>query len=93
MLDFLSFRTFITPSLLLAAYYFGAVVMPLAGWGMAQWLKRRYRIYFTSSKRYYFYALATVCFLCMEMLWRVMFEFMIAYFDMHDALMKMSAVS
>ena len=31
-----------------------------------------------------------LCFLCMEIVWQVIFEFFIAYFDRHDALMKLT---
>jgi hypothetical protein len=90
MLDFLAFRTFITPSVLLIAYYSGAVMMPLVGWAVMRWLKQRYAPDFIPPKRGYLLALFLLCFLCGELFWRIFFEFLIAYFDMHDALMQMS---
>ncbi len=90
MYDFLAFRAFITPSLLIVIYYFGAAVIPLLSWFAMRWLKRRYFPEFVLPKRFYIYTLFLLCFLCMEIFWRMIFEVMIAYFDMHDALMNMS---
>jgi hypothetical protein len=90
MWDFLTFQSFITPKVLTLFYYIGAVLMPLLGWSMMRWLKHRYFPDFIPPKRFYLYLIALLCFLCMELFWRMMFEFLIAYFDMHDALMRMS---
>ena len=92
MLDFLSFRTFITPSILITFYYIGAVLIPLIGWSASIWIKRRYFPELVLPKRFYIYAIFAICFFCAELFWRMIFEFMIAYFDMHDALMRMSAL-
>lgn len=96
MIDFLTFQTFITPLLLIFMYYVGALVIPLVSWYFSKWLKNKYYSHLSSTipnslnnkQRLFTYALVFICILCMEILWRVMFEFFIAYFDMHDALMK-----
>ena len=102
MQDFLTFNTFITPSLLILMYYIGAVVIPLLSWYFAAWVHRNYlskvsgvlkeeiKRRTTAKQRLYTVIVFVLCFLCMEIFWRIMFEFFIAYFDMHDALMKMS---
>ena len=102
MLDFLTFKTFITPSLLILMYYIGAVFIPLLSWYLATWIYKNYlrevsglmkeeiKRRTTVKQRLYTVIAFVLCFLCMEIFWRVMFEFFIAYFDMHDALMKMS---
>ena len=95
MKDFLTFQTFITPSLLIVIYYVGAVIIPLLSWYFVRWIKTVYKteIETTSStfkKRSIGYTTFLISFFCMEILWRVMFEFFIAYFDMHDALMKLA---
>jgi hypothetical protein len=90
MWDFLTFRIFVAPSILTFIYYLGAVVMPLAAWSVSWWLKHRYFPDYKLPKQIYLYIVFLFCFLCMELFWRVMFEFLIAYFDMHDALMQMS---
>ncbi len=100
MKDFLTFHTFITPTLLLYMYYIGAIVIPVVGWYLACWIKKVYfseisekiktsvETHTTSQQRFLIYVVFFICFLCLEIFWRVMFEFFIAYFDMHDALMK-----
>ena len=102
MKDFLTFQTFITPALLIFIYYIGAIIIPVVSWSLARWIKK---VYFseisekvktsvvthtTPKQRLFIYAVFLICFLCMEIIWRVMFEFFIAYFDMHDALMKLA---
>ena len=90
LLDFLSFKTFITPSILLVFYYIGALVVPLLSWMFLRYLKRRYFPDLILPKRLYLYVIFLLCFLCAELFWRMIFEVLIAYFDMHDALMRMS---
>lgn len=98
MWDFLSFQTFITPTLLIVAYYMGAVLMPLLSYIVARYIKKRVTEHITvdiaveNRYRYLFYLSVVFCFLCMELMWRVVFEFMIAYFDMHNALTKMATL-
>ncbi|MCF6207264.1 MAG: DUF4282 domain-containing protein [Sulfurovum sp.] len=99
MIDFLTFKTFITPSLLVLMYVMGAVVIPFVSYYVGKWLLTRY----FSKQKEQFYAVTTIkqriwllmlfvgCFVCMEIMWRVMMEFFVAYFDMHEALMKLSA--
>ncbi|WP_309497989.1 DUF4282 domain-containing protein [Sulfurovum sp.] len=102
MQDFLLFNTFITPTLLLFFYYIGAVLIPLLSWYFAAWIYKNYLIEVsglmkeeilrrtTIKQRIYTIIVFVLCFLCMEIFWRVLFEFFIAYFDMHDALMRIS---
>ena len=101
MIDFLTFKTFITPSLLIVIYYFGAIVIPVLSWYFSRWIMKKYfreaakkinetiQTHTTTQQRIVIYLLFILCLLCMEIGWRVMFEFLIAYFDMHDALMKL----
>ena len=98
MQDFLTFQTFITPTLLILFYYMGAIVIPFVSYFIARWIKSNYfkdveskiKKSLSSKQRLIVLSIAIVCFLCMELFWRVMFEFFIAYFDMHDALMKLN---
>ena len=102
MKNFLMFETFISPALLIFLYYIGAIVIPIVSWYFIHWIKT---IYFskkdTQSNEYIavkmtlrqhiiVYSFFFISFLCMEIFWRILFEFFIAYFDMHDALMKLS---
>ena len=82
-------------------YYIGAIFIPIASWYLASWIKKSYfpeifksikeefQTKITFKQRFIMYAAFMLCFLCMEIFWRMMFEFFIAYFDMHDALMKL----
>ncbi len=102
MQDFLLFNTLITPSLLLIIYYIGAILIPLLSWYLAAWIHKNYlsevsglvkeeiKRKTTVKQRLYTLVAFVLCFLCMEIFWRVIFEFFIAYFNMHDALMQMA---
>ena len=98
MQDFLTFNTFITPTLLLVLYYVGALVIPVLGWYFSAWVKKAYlsdvskmiKNRTTPKQRLIVFMVFFITFVCMEIFWRVMFEFLIAYFDMHDALMKLN---
>ena len=102
MKEFLTFETFITPALLIIIYYIGAIIIPIVSWYLVHWIKRVYfskkdakskeyvEVEITSRQRFIVYTIFFISFLCMEIFWRMMFEFFIAYFDMHDALMRLS---
>jgi hypothetical protein len=94
MKGFLTFQTFITPSLLIFLYYVGALLIPIFSWYLARWIKTVYKAeietYTTFKQRLIVYSAFFISFFCMEILWRVMFEFFIAYFNMHDSLMKLA---
>ena len=94
ILDFLTFKTFITPTVLIIFYIIGAFIIPLFSWSIKIWVQRKYfkNIKFNINIKYKLlaYTIFILCFLCMEIFWRIAFEFMIAYFDMHDALMKLN---
>ncbi len=93
MKGFFTFQTFITPSLLIFIYYIGAILIPLFSWYFIHWIKTIYKkelgTHSVFKQRTIIYSLFFTSFFFMEILWRVMFEFFIAYFDMHDALMKL----
>jgi hypothetical protein len=104
--DFLSFRLLISPAVLLVIYYLGAVVVPVliavyirkslqaAEQGLSPTHKGYLRrgIEASGVKQYkgriIFYAV--VMFVMMEFFWRMMFEFFIAYYQMHNALIKIA---
>jgi hypothetical protein len=104
--DFLSFQTFVSPYALIVFYYLGALVMPLATWGLMVWARRRAQVLgdayefarglaldrLSPRQRALVIALALGAFVFMELLWRMMFEFLIAYLQMRDALLQLSQV-
>lgn len=92
----LSFDILITPYVLIAAYYAGAVGMPvLLVWLMPR-LSRRlggkllsgmaWRWRALGPRRWWILLAGLALFLMMELMWRVCFEFLIAYFQIRDAL-------
>ena len=100
MYDFLSFKTFIAPSVLLVCYYLGAVMLPLVAVLLGRKLARLFpalggageqiKAAIPPKYRLRIYLLMAVMFLCMEIVWRMMFEAMIAYFQMREALVGMA---
>lgn len=103
MYDFLTFNTFITQKVLLLFYYIGAIGFPLliltqrkkflkkflVVANIELWVKN---LYSSLKRRDRIIAIVTIFFLffCMELFWRMMFEMMIGYFDMHDYLQQLS---
>jgi hypothetical protein len=99
MRDILAFNHFITQDILIVFYYVGAVLMPLLMWLGRGWivrniafakrwdesLKKGYGSLSKGGKITVILAVAGL-FLCMELCWRMIFEVMIGYFDMHDYL-------
>ena len=86
MYDFLSFNTFITQDVLVFFYYVGAIFLPL--------FLYIYKNKFITSSRFFVKlkskpkVLLTFLgmFLLLELFWRMMFEAMIGYFDIHEYL-------
>ena len=103
MWDFLTFRSFITSELLILFYYLGAVAVPILLWMLRKYLATKFSLFQklqSMQKQFYttlsnkdrmIFALIIFClFLSMEIMWRMMFETMIAYFQMRDYLQEMS---
>ena len=103
-IDFLNFRLFISTYVLVACYYIGAIGMPVASWFLLLWIRRRFAIAAEihdatktaltdttgRKERVLFYLLFLGCFICMEILWRMLFEFLIAYLQMREALVNLA---
>ena len=97
MQDFLTFKTFISPTVLIVMYIFGAIIMPLMAWWMALKVRKYLPSEVESIKKSLFskmrlrdkvilISMALLMLLCMEICWRMMFEFLIAYMQIHDVL-------
>lgn len=86
MYDFLSFNTFITQDILVLFYYVGAIVVPF--------ILYRYKNKFITANGFFekleskpkVLLISLGIFLLLELFWRMMFEAMIGYFDMHEYL-------
>jgi len=103
MRDFLSFNSLITPGLLIFFYYFFAVMIPVLLWMLKEYLLKRFSLFesiyeqtgdlyrsFTLKQRFYSIAFLLFVFFIMELILRMMFEVMIAYFDMHSYLYEIT---
>ena len=103
-IDFLTFRSFISPHVLVVCYYIVALGVPVGSWFFARRIKRKYWVVsdiYESSKttifnitrtkdRMLFYVLFALLFFCMEIMWRMIFEFLIAYLQMREALLELA---
>ena len=100
MQDFLTFKTFISPTMLMLFYYIGAIVMPVFIWFISRWIMKKismmeesYQIaknmaWGSMSFKYkvIFIFLFLMTFIFMQIIWRMMFEFLIAYMQMREVL-------
>ena len=101
-MDFLTFKSFISTEVLIAFYYIGALILPIAIWFLSTWLIAKYQFINTTyenGKELIWKTLTTkqktklitffvFSFLFMELFWRMMFEFLIAYMQIRDALVS-----
>ena len=99
-MDFLSFKEFLSIPVLIAFYYLGAIVMPFFIWLLVTWLSHKYPLFanikqagkntlwgvLTTKQKFIFVIVFISAFLFMELFWRVMFEFLIAYIQIRNAL-------
>ncbi len=99
MWDILTFHRFITRDVLVFFYYLGAVVMPVVLYIFRRTITRKFatiRHFETSLQKWFknrsivektvVWMVFIVSFLLMELGWRMVFEAMIGYFDIHDDL-------
>jgi hypothetical protein len=105
LIDFFTFKTFISLDVMRVCYFLGAILMPIASWGFVIWVKRRYMIVNTAyeqgkswllnltslRQRMLLLALFILAFLCAEIIWRMMFEYLLAYLQIRDVLIKLQA--
>lgn len=99
-MDFLTFKTFISTEVLIVFYYIGAIILPAGAWYLVTWLIRKYElvnIAYEKGKESIWNALDKkqknrlilfflFSFIFMELFWRMLFEFLIAYMQIRDAL-------
>jgi len=103
VLDILRFKHFIAVDVLITVYYVGALVVPVAlWWGRGALIKRfetlarldvKVRSLYASMtlrNRIYAGLLLVGSFLMMELMWRMMFETVIAYFQMREYLEQLT---
>lgn len=102
-MDFLTFKSFISTEVLIVFYYIGAVILPVSLWYFIIWLIRKYNFVDTAyikgkevlwlslngRQKIKLITLFALFFFFMELFWRMLFEFLIAYMQMRDALLIM----
>lgn len=104
MADFLTFKSFISPSLLIVFYYMGVAIFPFAIWQFSARITSKYRLIDALHKKgkhlvwkllstkqrmtilFVFLSVLTM----MEIIWRMMFEFLLAYMQIRDVLVHSS---
>jgi len=101
-MDYLTFKSFISTEVLIIFYYLGALILPIGIWLLTIWLIRKYNIFNTiyengkgivweslnTKQKTRLVAFFVTSFLFMELFWRMLFEFLIAYMQMRDALLQ-----
>ncbi len=102
-MDFLTFKSFISVETLIVFYYMGAVVMPIGLFLSLAWFIQKFSFVKNSLEqgkkqlwsrltglqkfKTLFFLTATLLF--MELFWRMLFEFLIAYMQIRDALVTL----
>jgi len=100
MMEFLSFERFISIEVLILLYYIGAVIMPVGIVIFGKRLLSKFNVFvaaYKTGKEIVWSSLTgkqkiealialLICFIFMELFWRMLFEFLIAYMQIHDAM-------
>ncbi len=110
MIDFLTFKAFISTDVLIIFYYIGAIVFPIVIWSLTKRFVVRFKEFFlnhtslelverlengvkdvvwnslTPAQRKKVFAFFLIMFVFLELFWRMLFEFLIAYMQIRDAL-------
>ncbi len=101
-MDFLTFKSFISTEVLIFFYYIGAIILPAGAWYLVTWLMQKYElvnIVYEKGKDTIWNSLNkkqknklimffVSSFIFMELFWRMLFEFLIAYMQIRDALLR-----
>jgi len=89
MWKFLTFETFVTQDILIIVYYIGVLFLPVLLWIFREKVKNLLHSY-QSDNKLIILILLLIIFLMMQLMWRMMFEVMIGYFDIHNYLQILS---
>ena len=102
-MDFLSFKSFISTEVLIVFYYIGAVILPFGLMLIFSWFIRKYEIddvvyqngkdaiwaVLNKKQKIRLVGILITILLFMELFWRMLFEFLIAYMQMRDAIIQL----
>jgi len=81
IVDILTFKTLISKQMLFVFYYLGAILVPYFIYKYTKYIYKPLR-----EKTPKVFMLFIALFIFMEILWRMMFEFLIAFLQIRDAL-------
>lgn len=94
--QFLNFQVFITPSVLITCYYFGALIVPFLLFYFLRKTKAIIHLIDLSgtiktstnsiAKKLKLTALFLVSFIMFQLVWRMLFEFLLAYYQIRYAI-------
>jgi hypothetical protein len=101
-MDFLTFKSFISTEVLIICYYLGGLILPICVWLLLTWFIRKYKLVNTAyengkeiiwaslnrKQQTKIVVFFVTLFLFAELFWRMLFEFLIAYMQMRDALLQ-----
>ena len=101
-MDFLIFKSFISTEVLIIFYYLGSLILPIGMWILLTWLIQKYKLFnsayesgkeliwksFNRKQKTKLLVIFATAFLFMELFWRMLFEFLIAYMQIRDALLQ-----
>jgi len=101
-IDFLTFKTFISTDILILFYYLGALILPICLWFTFFLVINKYKLLNTSynngkdflwkllnkKQKVLFLLFFVMVFFFMELFWRMLFEFLIAYMQIRDTLIQ-----
>jgi hypothetical protein len=102
--EFLRFEKFISKEALIVFYYLGALILPGLLIFLAQRAAHRFHLgdaartagkdilwnTLDGNRKLKLTIAFVACLLLMELFWRMLFEFLIAYMQIHDALLHLS---
>ena len=100
-MDYLTFKTLIGINTLIVFYYIGAVILPIVLWVYAKPLIAKYKLmsdsYFKGKEflwklldkkqKIRLIGIGIPLFIFIQILWRLLFEFLIAFMQIRDALL------
>ncbi len=101
-MDFLTFKAFISTEVLIIFYYLGALILPIGLRFLLTWIVKKYKLLSTThedekellwqslsiKQKIKLLAFYIISFLFLELFWRMLFEFLIAYMQIRDALLQ-----
>lgn len=110
--DFLTLRFLVTPYIILAVYWLGALMVPLIASLLSLWVIKKLKqhpvvsntlnginqaatelIPHSGGLKWLFWCSVIFLFLILELFWRMLFEFLIVYYHIHEALLKIAEQS